>query len=90
MVADEKTNKSNSSLLLRRTVWVPALSSGGYQHTQNPLWGEDFGYQIGFHFISAKGIQISICKKETLEGNDVFFTKSGQLPLTAGTTSPKL
>lgn len=54
--------RKNSSLLLRRIAWVPALSSRGQLHTQNPLGGEDFGYQIGLDFISAKGIQISVCK----------------------------
>lgn len=57
-----KRNSTNSSLLLRRIAWVPALSSGGHQHTQNPLWGENVGYQIGLDFISAKGIQTSVCK----------------------------
>lgn len=56
-----KRSNSNSSLMLR-IVWVPALSSGGHQNTQNPLWGENFVYQIGLDFISAKGIQISVCK----------------------------
>lgn len=56
-----KRNNSNSSELLS-TAWVPALSSGGHQHTQNPLWAENFGYKIGLDFINAKATQISVCK----------------------------
>lgn len=57
-------NKSRSSLLLKRMSHMHALCSGDHLHIQNPLWGGDFGYQIGLDFVSENGTKISGWKRK--------------------------
>lgn len=52
-------NKSRNLLLLKGLSHMHALCFGDHLHIQNPLWGGDFGYQIGLNFVSENRTKIS-------------------------------